>query len=748
MLEWTITNTIGWAYGKLADKSCDVVLKRLEKKELNEIIKEHDERMHIMLEQTDINEQIDFSGLQAYVELELEKAILDSILDKNMHSRQEKRNRVHEAAYSSCGADSSTKKQYVSRYLDAIYAFLGTVIEKDVTKLTKVYVNSSIDKLKEEQDTKIKELENKVDSLQPQESPFVQMINSIGDKTESSNQFHYLNNQIEFYGREEEMKAMNDFLQDKRKILFMTIVAPGASGKSKLVYEFVKQHSKDEWWDIKYISGYHIDKLSSFTDYNHCKNIVFIVDYAGLYAGKLGEWMNYLLSMNSNAFSQKIRLIMLERNQAIKIESTIIEPEWKKSFLHSGERKSSLKRIWYHASCFGPNGEIAPLNIEAMRHIMKQYALKLGTELQEKELDNLLEYLQKVDNADKGNPRPLFALFIVDAYIHNHDVHNWDSNAMIEHCIERTEQKWMTLCDSDSELFNHMREMILYATATEGMLLNNIPEALKKAEDCLNKLDDEAYLKLICGINQENQYRDILCPMEPDIVGEYYLFRSFIKATGRKERLKQRTALYWEKTEHFFNVIARTIQDHGAKSEIKRFLQENLDLILPPDRNELEIEAHSRLLHFMLIKFKGARNQAIFAGKIKALYEKYPDHKVVINDYAATLMLEGLNHIGREWEQEENVEKIRRLWENDLKNDYLLTMYGKGIANLISGYIQGLFHVNKEQARFSHGQINYYYDQLCKLEIKYPKNSYLKKARKDMERAIVLYKVVKSHSQK
>ena len=376
---------------------------------------------------------------------------------------------------------------------------------------------------------------------------------------------------------------------------------------------------------------------------------------------------------------------------------------------------------------------------------MKQYASKSGTELQEKELDNLQTYLQKVDNADPGNPRPLFALFIVDAYIHNHDVHNWDSNAMLEHCIERTEEKWMTLCNDDSELFNHMKEMILYATATEGMRLNDIPEALKHVENSLNKLDDEVYLKLICGINQENQYRDILCPMEPDIVGEYYLFQSFIKATARKERLKQRSGLYWEKTEHFFNVIARTIHDHGSKSEIKSFLQENLDLILPPDRNELEIKAHSQLLHIMLIRFKGARNQAIFAGKIKELYEKYPNHKVVINDYAASLMLEHMNHIGREWEQEENVEKIRELWTNDLENDYLLTMYGKGIANLIYGYIQGLFRVNKEQAEWTRGRIHYYYDQLCKLEIKYPKNSYLKKARMDMKRAMVLYKVVMNH---
>lgn len=220
------------------------------------------------------------------------------------------------------------------------------------------------------------------------------------------------------------------------------------------------------------------------------------------------------------------------------------------------------------------------------------------------------------------------------------------------------------------------------------------------------------------------------------------MLQSFIKSSCRKKRLREKTSGYWLKTENFFNVFARCIYDYSNNPNIKSFIRDNVDLLLPLDRNELEIEAHSRLLHLMLIRFKGKKNQDVFSLKIKELYEKYPKNKVVIDDYAASLMLEYQNHIQAIWGQEENVEKIKGLLQNDPECYYVLAMYGKSIFNQISGYCQYLLRENITGREQIKARIIQHYKELCELAVSHPEHDLLKQSKEMTDAAINSYYIV------
>ena len=734
---WLAANSLSWAYGKLLDKPYNKHSGLKDKKKREQFIADYDERMRQQLESVGTDEEIDFGGLQAFVEQRLEQSIVECVLEDNLELRERKREQLYNDAYEAGNADNEKKQQWIKCYVNSLLGFIEAIASDCIDDSTKIYVNAAIDENHQKTEQRVANMERDLDDLkhQRESSPFIEMISVIGPKKESENEFHYLNRKIGFWGREEEINALDAFLEDQRKILFMSIVAPGGSGKSKLVYEFVKQHEDDCFWEMKYIGKYQIDRLLSFDDYAYPKNLVLIVDYAGLHAHKLGDWLNHLLSLSENAFPQKIRLILVERDRAVQIESMQLLPLWNRELLGDGEQREKLKRIWYHASCFGPMGELRPLSDDAIRKIMIQYANNHDRSLEDKEVDFLMKRLAQIDTLE-GTPRPLFALLLVEAYVHRHDVNQWNTDAILEHCIARTEKHWKELCGDNTNLYTVVQSLVLYATATEGLDMDNIPDILKQASQQLDYLDDDSYAKLICGVNQEAEYENCIYPMEPDIVGEYYLLQSFIKASCRKERLRERISGYWLKTENFFNVFARCIYDYSMNPLIKGFIRENLDLLLPPDRNELEIEAHSRLLHIMLIKFRGKKNQDISSAKIKELYEKYPKNKVVINDYAASLMLEFQNHIHAIWEQEENVMKIRKLLSEDPDSYYVLAMYGKSLFNQISGYCQYLLRGNMPAEGEIKRRISQHYKELYGLVQKHSEHDLLKRSL-DMATAIM-----------
>lgn len=143
------------------------------------------------------------------------------------------------------------------------------------------------------------------------------MIDHIKPKEHSRNSFHYLNPAIGFWGCDKEIQALENFLIDDREIAFLGIVAPGGCGKSKLAYEFTQRHCDDPVWKMEYLEKGQIRRLFDFPSYCYPKKLLLIVDYAGLHAKVLGEWLYHLSSLPNECRPSKIRLLLLERDQTV-----------------------------------------------------------------------------------------------------------------------------------------------------------------------------------------------------------------------------------------------------------------------------------------------------------------------------------------------------------------------------------------------------------------------------------------------
>lgn len=728
---WFRSNSASWAYGKLLDRPFNKAIQMWDRKKTEELINAYDRLFQEQLDAAGPEEEIVFGGLQDFVSRELKKSILDSALETNERIRKQKREQVYEKAYEACSADTEAKKNCVRGYLDTMYGFIRVIAEERVDQNTKIMLHAELDAVDQKHSQMAAEIQADLEQLKNREkkSDFAEMIGQIAPKPESQNEFHYLNRSIGFWGREKEMAALGDFLRDDRKVLFLTIAAPGGSGKSKLAHEFVKQNEGNQEWDMKYPGKAQIGKLLSFGSYPYPRNLLLIVDSAGLYAKQLGEWLYHLVSLDEAAHPEKIRLILLERMGKIEADCGDQEASWRRDLLGYGEQREALTRIHYHADAFTPDDELKPLGEEALRRIMIQYGENHNRPLQPEETDRLMGFLKKIDPKGGSQSNPLFALIIAEAYVNRMNVLNWNREAMLEHCIRRTETQWEYLCRKNEDLLASVKTMMLYATATEGLNLDAMPACLTAEKRCLDDLGDEDYIELVCGINQDSRFQGELYPMEPDLVGEYYLLQYFRKAGCRKEKLKKTAGEYWEKTQNFFNVMVRCIQDYGNDRSMRDFLLENCDLLLPPDRNDLEVEAHSRLLHVMLVNFTGKRYEKPIAQRLKELHEKYPDHKVVTGDYAASLMLDYKNHFGNFREQDKNVEEIGELLAANPDSYYLLLIYGKSIYNQIvsyHGYFRHCPDPSKKQACAS--IINNYMDELIRLVKEHPDHEYLKRS--------------------
>lgn len=726
MLNWSKEFIGSEILSKMIEGGLNKLTDKLEEHELRRIVADFDSRFKAQMENAALDEEIDLEGIQLYVEKELLGDILNCLLIRDSTLRKKYREEVLEIAYAESGANTRKKKQAVNKYLETVWSMIDTVTNKQLDSSVRVQLNLLDEAMEEhvrqvENDLRREIMQVNADFLNT--NSFAYMIDQIEPKDESTNAFHYLNPNIGFWGRENEIQALEHFLGDSREILYMGIVAPGGCGKSKLVHEFVQQHKFNPEWEMQYFGKGQIERLLTFTDYRYPRNLLLIVDYAGLYAKQLGDWLYHLSKIQSRFRPVKIRLLVLEREQTVNIGLMSIPPVWKRDLHGTGERDNAITKLRYQCDVFPGDGVLQPLADDAVIQLMQQYAQRNGQTVSDEVLQKMLGRLKDKENERIVAARPLMAMFMVDAYLRGQPVFSWDNNGILEHFIARTEGQWDRLCKGDAELKNSASNCVLYATMTGQLNLEAGPEYLSVDINRLQALADEEYFSVICGINQNTEFENIIFPMEPDIVGEYFLFQKMQKLALRKEKMRKVMDAAWAETNNCFAAFARSIYDYGKQNQFADFYLQNLDILMPPDRNELEIEAHSRLLHIMLITFAESKRENIVANLIRALYKKYPQHPIVINDYAAMLMLDYKNHFGNFEDQDANVREINRLRLANRNSEYLKVIYGKSLYNQIVSYVQlKARHKNPEFRQACYERIDFFCSELTELYKQNPDN--------------------------
>lgn len=726
MLNWSKEFIGSEILSKMIEGGLNKLTDKLEEHELRRIVADFDSRFKAQMENAALDEEIDLEGIQLYVEKELLGDILNCLLIRNSTLRKKYREQVLEIAYAESGANTHKKKQAVNKYLDTVWSMIDAVTDKQLDSSVRVQLNLLDEAMEEhvrqvENDLRREIMQVNADFLNT--NSFAYMIDQIEPKEKSTNAFHYLNPDIGFWGREKEMQALECFLNDSRDLLYMGIVAPGGCGKSKLVHEFVQQHKFNPEWEMQYLGKGQIERLLTFADYRYPRNLLLIVDYAGLYAKQLGDWLYHVSRIQSRFRPTKIRLLLLERDRTVEIEHMTIPPAWKRELHGTGERENAITKLRYKCDVFPGDGVLQPLADDAVIQLMQQYSQRNGQTVSDEVLQQILGRLKDKENERIMAARPLMAMFMVDAYLRGQPVFSWDNNGILEHFIERTEDQWERLCKHDTELKNSISNCVLYATMAGQLSLENGPEYLNSDINRLQTLGDEEYFSVICGINQTTSFDNIILPMEPDIVGEYYLFWKMQKMVLRKEKMRRVMEAAWSNTDCCFAVFARSIHDYGKHSLFADFYLQHLDVLMPPDRNELELAVHSRLLHMMLITFAGSKRESVVAYQLRDLYRKYPQNLAVIENYAAMLMLDFKNHFGNFEDQDANVREINSLRLANRNSEYLKMIYGKSLYNQIVSYVQlKARHKNPEFRQACTERIDKFCSELTALHKQNPDN--------------------------
>ena len=104
-----------------------------------------------------------------------------------------------------------------------------------------------------------------------------------------------------------------------------------------------------------------------------------------------------------------------------------------------------------------------------------------------------------------------------------------DGKRILEYVIEKDEYYWKhTICQDDEQMYDSLCTMIMYATVSGGWKFVELEEPLNQSsKDLLNKCSGSTkkMRELFNGFLDERDDDLILKPLEPDVIGEFYVLR-------------------------------------------------------------------------------------------------------------------------------------------------------------------------------------------------------------------------------
>lgn len=230
--------------------------------------------------------------------------------------------------------------------------------------------------------------------------------------SDSVNRFKYNAETCDFSGRENEINQLHNFCNSEKLFLWWCISGVGGVGKSRLVWEFgkiLKHYNNDNvqnWnivWDIP--------------DGRLTMDTLIVIDDA---LSKSESIAKFIEKENHQDLSYKCRLLIINRDFNQIYESINDKMETPCLIDELSYIKYSL--------------DIKPLNEINLKNIARSYAKNRGSCLSDKQLNEVIMALVKID---KKLNRPLYLLFIADALIDKDDVSNWDRRDALEYIYNK-----------------------------------------------------------------------------------------------------------------------------------------------------------------------------------------------------------------------------------------------------------------------------------------------------------------------
>lgn len=504
------------------------------------------------------------------------------------------------------------------------------------------------------------------------------------------NPFVYNSLKTDFSDPGNKLGQLQDFISCGRSICWWSVVGEGGSGKSRLAYELA--HSLTSIWRCHLLSPDQLtveklDRLCASPGRRH----LLIANYAYTNTGGLGDWLDSVIAAaQENRSSRYIRVLLLQR----KGKDDPYAP-WRESLL-CGHR--TLEEYRYRDKDLA----IERPGKRQLTDIMRSYAASRSREVDKNTCNSLYRALETVD---ASFTRPLFAMFITDAFLDGNDPFVWDAEAALNHFC------WKEQAILDRAVGSRMayaaKALWVLATISHGYSLSphSLPNVALRGRNSVSPSTLGCALA-DAGFAKEEEDSWIIDPMTPDLLGEYFVLKHFEDNRDRISGILS-TALT-ESPLAVSDFLTRLFTDYPVDIEITKAccqgdrrlaLAVSCGLVRYPDPDALKTLYETYQTDFWLAQYaKGlfnlfnhqvhTKDAMETLERIRVLYEEKSKNTDVVTQYANALF----NHFNRQTVPEcadEVLKQLRMVYEKseDIAKAVVVP-YMKGIVNFIDkGYL-------------------------------------------------------------
>ena len=481
------------------------------------------------------------------------------------------------------------------------------------------------------------------------------------EKRKVGNPFVYNAGIIDFIGRKEETKELKRFADSEGDFKWWAIVGKGGTGKTRLVFEFTNT-MRNEGWNIEWISRNDLKNISDLSKRLTVgrKNIV-VADYGRSFVRELGRWMVGIANDIANRKNtSKIRVLIIEREQDERIGSFT-------SLLSEEDYNGRLKIYSWDNQFLS----LKTLHDNDVRRIIRSYGLYRGKIIEDSTIEHLVMTLENVDPDFK---RPLYAMFITDAYCENEDPTTWDKEGILEWVTDREDKIIASKIEECTGQNNTIQRSALkairfIATINGGISLEDLSYQYSEYwskyerifEHTANGSSLEECIEFV-GIMKDG----FIDAIRPDILGEFYILKMFKK---HKELFVQNG---WTDNENILSFIFRFAYYNKEQEEIIRTIFKMLSETIPSKKDSIPLYA------MIIVNFTAilrAEDDILLAVELlKTIYKH--------NEETALMYAQGLANQLALIPTEEGVKELSEISEKYDEDEEIALTCARGIRNL------------------------------------------------------------------
>ena len=361
--------------------------------------------------------------------------------------------------------------------------------------------------------------------------------------------YDYRAGTIPFCFREKELNQLDDFCKDGRLVSWWAVVGGGGAGKSRLAHQFMLTRSSPEWKIVFLRDEFFAQingggKYQTYTEWSHHQNLLLVVDYVQRYSKAVAQWIENVTIRKADG--KKIRILLLERDG----ESGL----WNMDF---------AVRENLYPSKYEPFLELTSLSDEELKGFAHDYIGEREVAEKETKIARAIETLPEIDK----EKRILYFIMLLDRFIEDTSAQVTTSKEdLFDYILKReirTLQSRFPGFHKNPTGFKSYMQLLIYATATGEISLDNLPEwLLGKYEKILDEFPNKTAALVAMGAPDK-----ILRPLTPNLIGEYFVLSSVEEYFGTD--VEWFIKYSWDSPpNNFMNFLVKIALDFGADGKL------------------------------------------------------------------------------------------------------------------------------------------------------------------------------------